>query len=228
MLVHPEPVPVLVADGPEDPGRIVDEREVVQDADPLLLEIGSASEGIDEEPVLVALQRDRHRIDREVAAEQILTDRGVLNRGQRRRRVVELRPRSDDVHALAVAVDDHRRAELLMGADTPAQGVRERLRERDRVPLDGDVDVEAGFAEQDVPHCAADEVNAVVGLAQRGDCFEDRSEPLEPGELVRKRDARTPDRRGPLSKRFEDVAAGDDAGELPFPDDRDSVVACGQ
>src|SRR5205807_7186087 len=98
---------------------------------------------------------------------------------------------------------------------------------RDRVALDGDVDVEARFPEQDVPHRAADEVNAVVGFAQRGDGFEDRSEPLEPGELVRKRDTRMPDRRGPLSKRLEHVPPGDDAGELPFPDDFDSVVACG-
>src|SRR2546430_6680301 len=62
VLVHTEPVAVLVADRPEDAGWIVDEREVVEDADPLLLEIDATTERIDEPAVVVALQRNGHCI----------------------------------------------------------------------------------------------------------------------------------------------------------------------
>ena len=50
------------------------------------------------------------------------------------------------------------------GAHAAAELVGERLRERDRVALDRDVDVEAPLAEQDVAHGAADEVDALERL----------------------------------------------------------------
>ena len=109
----------------------------MEDADRPLLEVAPPAEGIDQAAQVVALQRDRHRVDREVAAEEVLPDRGVLDGGQRCGRVVELRPCGDDVDALAVAVDDHRCAELLVGTHTAAQSVGERLRERNCVALDG-------------------------------------------------------------------------------------------
>ena len=115
-----------------------------------------------------------------------------------------------------------------MGTHTAAQSVGERLRERNCVALDGDVDVEAGFAEQDVPYRSADEVDTIVGLAQGGDGLEDRGEPLELSELCRERNGRAPGRRSSLPQRLEHVSAGDDAGELAVPHDRDPVVARGQ
>ena len=48
-----------------------------------------------------------------------------------------------------------------MRCRAPVEHLRERVRERDRVALDGDVDVEALLAEQDVADRAADEVDAV-------------------------------------------------------------------
>ncbi len=56
MPVHAEAVAVLVADRPEDPRRIVDEREVVEDAQDSLLEIGQAAEEVDEAAEVAALQ----------------------------------------------------------------------------------------------------------------------------------------------------------------------------
>ena len=55
VLVHPEAVAVLVADRAEDPRRVVDEREVVQDADPPRLEVAPPAEGVDEPSEVVAL-----------------------------------------------------------------------------------------------------------------------------------------------------------------------------
>src|SRR5262245_5128113 len=66
VLVHPEAVAVLVADPAEDAGRIVDEREVVEDADPPRLEVAPPAERVDEAAVVLPPQGDRHRIDGEV------------------------------------------------------------------------------------------------------------------------------------------------------------------
>src|SRR6184192_641086 len=73
---HAEAETRLVADRPKDPRRVVDEREVVEDADRPMLEVAPAAERVDEAPEVLRLQRRGHRVDREVAAEEILTDGG--------------------------------------------------------------------------------------------------------------------------------------------------------
>jgi hypothetical protein len=67
--------------------------------------------------------------------------------------------------------------------DASAEGAADQPGERDRIALDGDVDVEALLAEQDVPDGAADEVDALDRLARRGDPVEDRAQPLESAQL---------------------------------------------
>src|SRR5205814_215337 len=157
----------------EDAGRVVDEREVVEYADPARVEVHPTPEGIDEPAVVLALQRHGHRVDREVAAKEVLADRRVLDRRQRGRGVVELGAGGHDVDTLAVPVDDDRGAELLVRTYAAAQRVGERLCERNRVALDRDIDVEAALSEEDVPHSPADEIHALEVAAQGGDGLED-------------------------------------------------------
>ena len=228
VLVHAKAVAVLVPDRPEDPGRVVDERQVVQDADRLRLEVAPAAEGVDEPAEVGALERGRHRVDREVPAEEVLADRGVLDRRQRGRRVVELGARRDHVDALAVAVEHDRRAELLVRAHAAAERVGEGLRQRDRVALDRDVHVEAALAEQDVPDRAADEVDAVVRLAHRGHCLEHGRKTLELPELCGEADTGVLPRSGRLAEGAEDVAAGHDADDPVLSQDRNSSVTRGE
>ncbi len=85
VVVHSEPVAILVADGPEDARGIVDERQVVEDADRPRLQVAPPTEGVDQPASILTLQRDGHRVDREVAAEEILADRRMLDRRQGRR-----------------------------------------------------------------------------------------------------------------------------------------------
>ncbi len=184
MVVHPEAVAVLVADRPEDPGRVLDEGQVVEDPDALRSEVAPASERVDEPAEVVALERGGHRVDREVAPEQVLPDRGVLHRRKRCRCVVELRPGRDDVDSLPVAVYDHRRAELLVWPNAPAELRGDAACEIDRVAFDCDVHVEALLSEEDVANGAAHEVDPVVRLAGGRDCFERAAEPVERDELV--------------------------------------------
>ena len=150
VLLEAEPVARLVADAAEDPRRVVDEREVVEDAKHAGLEIRATAVRVDQSPEVVGAERCGHGVDREVAPEEVLAQPRALDRGQRARRVVELGARRDDVDALAVAVRDDRRAEPLVRRRAAAERSRERVGERDRVALDGDVDVEALLAEQEV------------------------------------------------------------------------------
>ena len=103
----------------------------------------------------------------------------MLDARQRRRRVVELGARRDDVDALALAVDDHRGAELRVCPHAAAERSADETGQGDRVALDGDVHVEALLAEEDVANRPADEVDAFDGFARRGDRVEGRTEPLE-------------------------------------------------
>ncbi len=120
------------------------------------------------------------------------------------------------------------RIEACSRPHAPAKRVCEGLSERDRVALDGDVDVEAPLAEQDVSHCPSDQVDALVRLAERGHGLEHRRQPLELRQLVRQRNRRPPGRRCPFPECGEHVAAGDDTGELPAAQDGYAVVARGQ
>ena len=87
VVVHPEPVPVLVANAPEDACGVVDERQVMKHPDRPGLQIAPPAEGIDQPSPILSLQRDGHRIDREVAAEEILSDRRVLDRHRHARAI---------------------------------------------------------------------------------------------------------------------------------------------
>jgi hypothetical protein len=73
-----------------------------------------------------------------------------------------------------------------MRAHSSAERIRDTARKRDRVPLHGDVDVEVGLPEQDVPNRATDEVDPVEGLAGSRDRFEGRREVLQAGQLAGK------------------------------------------
>ena len=224
MLLEPEPVARLVADPAEDPRGVVDERQVVEDAEQARLEVGPPAEGVDQPPEVGGLQRRRHRIDREVAAEEVLAQAGALDRRQRRGRVVELGARRHDVDARIVPVRHDCGAEPLVRRGAAVERVGERPRELDRVALDRDVDVEALLAEQDVPHRAADEVDALRAVAERRDGLEQRAEALEAGELVREALGRLVACRLDPFERAQQVGASHDADERAVAEHRDAPV----
>ena len=90
MLVESQPVPGLVADAAEDPRRVVDEREVVEDAQHVRVQVAPAVEGVDQTAEVVRGERRGHCVDREVPAVEILADRRALDGRQRPGGVVEL------------------------------------------------------------------------------------------------------------------------------------------
>ena len=161
-----ESVARLVADTTEDPRRVVDEREVVQDSESVPRD-RAAAERIEEPSEVVGREGCGHRVDREVAPVEILPQPRPFDGRRRARGVVELRSCRDDVDPLVLAVGNDGGAELVVRRRPAAEHLRERVRERDRVALDGDVDVEALLAQEDVPDRAAHEVDAVSSVPER-------------------------------------------------------------
>ena len=214
VVLEAKPVSRLVPDAAEDPRRVVDEREVVEDAQHACVEIRPATVRIDEPAEVVDTEGGRHGVDREVAPEEVLAQTRALDHGQRSRRVVELGARRDDVDPLAVPVRHDRRAEPLVGRCAPAERSCERVGERDRISLDGDVDVEALLAEEDVADRAADEVDAVSALAQLSDRIGDVAQARTRPKLVTDAlDDFGRLRRNTL-ERAEKIGAAHDADEL--------------
>ena len=132
----------------------------MQDPQQAGLEVGAAAVGVDQ-PRLAA-QRDRHRVDREVAAGEVGLDR--LGRARPRGSAPGLRvglgAGGGDVDLVAVEARPWRCAKRSCStASAPsARG------ERRGVALDDEVEVGAPAAEQQVAHGAADQVD---GLARR-------------------------------------------------------------
>ena len=150
----------------------------MEDSDAPGLEVLAAAERVDEPAEVLALQGDRHGVDREVAAVQVLVDRPRLDRGEHRRGVVRLAARGHDVDALVVAVEHDCGSEVPMRPGTAFQLPCERMRQGDRIALDDDVHVEVRLAEQDVAHRAADEVDAVVAVADGHDRVQHGPQPF--------------------------------------------------
>ncbi len=224
VLVEAEPVPRLVADAAEDPRRVVDERQVVQHAQQACLQVGAAAERIDEASEVVRGERRGHRVDREVAPEEVLAQARPLDGRERTGRIVELGPGRDDVDALAVAVRHDRRPELPVRRRATPEGSRKCVRELDRVALDGDVDVEALLAEEDVPNRPAHEVDAVGAIRESTDRLEHCRQPRRRAKLAG-------DARGGLCRRrrrslelAEQVRPADDSDERVVAEHRDATV----
>jgi hypothetical protein len=158
VLVHVEAEPRLVADGAQQPGRVIEERVGVKDAHDARLQIREAAIGVVQVPEVVAEQGDGHRVDREVAAAQVLVERGGLDVRQRPRLAVRLGARGGEVE------DELRRPhgrgpEALMLAHDAAQAIGQRPPDRARISLHGKVEVDRVRAAQQVADGPAHQVH---------------------------------------------------------------------
>ncbi len=97
-LLQLETVALLETDRPEDARRVLHEAQVVQDADVTPLQVAQAPEEVEQLPEALPAQGDGHGVDGEIAAVEVLPDRGDLHRGQGRRIFVELGARGGHIH----------------------------------------------------------------------------------------------------------------------------------
>jgi hypothetical protein len=112
------------------------------------------------------MQRDR--VDREVAALEILVQRGAqLDDRKRSRPLVALPPRAREIERRARGLDG-RGPEAIVDDHPAAQALGGAPRHGHRVSLDDDVQLVRRAAEQHVAHGAADHVHGVLA-GERGD-----------------------------------------------------------
>ena len=105
-----------------------------------------------------AVEAERDRVDRHVAAAQVVLERRRLDVGQRARRGVALAPRAHEVVAAGPDDDEHR-AEAIVGRHRAAEA-RGRVVD---VALGDEVDLPRDALEEQVADRPADEMDAVSG-----------------------------------------------------------------
>ncbi len=162
--VESEAEPRRVAHGPESPCRIVRQRALVKEPDPLLLEIPLAAERVEKYPVDArAGEPAGHRVNREVPPGEVPVDgRARLHDGKSSRMWVALLPGGGDVDPPSVRPGQSRRSEAIVtGLDAPPRLCGERRdepRRRARRPLESDVHVDGRPSKQEVADGPADEI----------------------------------------------------------------------
>ena len=146
-----------VADEPQHPRGVVDERALVEHAQHVRVEVVAGPlplrHGAVDEP-------DRDRVDGEVPPREVLLDRGAeFHVRQRPRPGVALAAGAREVED-DVAGRDRRGAEALVDGQRAADPLRRPARDRHRVTLHHQVQFARLAAQQRVAHRAADDVHA--------------------------------------------------------------------
>jgi hypothetical protein len=128
----------------------------VEDSHKPVGKVAASGEGVDQ---LAFRQRHGHRVDREVAAAEVVLDRARRrNLGQRAGRRIGLGARGGDVQVAAVPVVDDSCAEPPVRHDASVEPLAQRVGIRLGVADDDEVDVEPRPVEQEVANGPADEI----------------------------------------------------------------------
>ena len=139
------------------PRGVVAKGFFVQGAQNAALEIRSAAEGIDQAPLWRDFHRDR--VDREIAAPEILLDRGAEgNRGQSARVHVRLAPCCGHVEPASVGEGQDGGCESWMQLAGRAEPGGEALSKGGGIPVQDEVDVANFPAQEEIAHDAADQI----------------------------------------------------------------------
>ncbi len=172
LRLEAEAKPRFVAGAAEDAGRVVLEAPLVQDAKQSRLEVGLPAERVDKCAALVARQRQRHRVHREVAPEQVVGEGAGADGRQGAGASVGLGAGGGDVEAEVGALQRGRAEGCVDGAARVGQALHGASGESGGVSLQRQVDVEGGASQKEVADAAADEVDGpaiALGLSKNGD-----------------------------------------------------------
>jgi len=145
-----------VARRAQRPGRVVDERALVQDPKQTRLEVGLSRVRIDQ--LRLALKRPGDRVDGEVAPRQVLFERGGLDLGERPRCRIGLGAGAGEVELPF--------PELCRGGQEPLvleHFAAQAPSDRGRVSLDRHIEGNRGPVQHQVTHGAANQIQRRPG-----------------------------------------------------------------
>ena len=136
----------------------------MQHADNPILQVPLRREKIDQAAEFARVQIDGQGVDRKIAPKQIQFDGAHFDIRQGRRRTIIFHPRRGDIDFEPVRENHDRRAEFFvqMQADPMFPGIR--LRKRNAVALDHDVDILVGAVEKQIAHETAHDIGLVSQL----------------------------------------------------------------
>ena len=129
----------------------------MKDPDPPCAEIGQAARRVHQPAPVGAVEPDGEGVQGEVAAREILRERGGLDAGQGARRAVGFTARGREIHPASVREEDRGGEEDGVLERPSSETLGERSGERGGTPFDDEIEVRAlvGASEQEVPDQAA-------------------------------------------------------------------------
>ena len=138
----------------------------VQHAHHPLVQVGQPAAGVVEVTEVVAREPERHGVDGEVAAHEVLVEPRLLDDRQDARLGIGLAPRRRKVDAQLVGAHG-RGAEALVLARLAAESLGQRAGDRAGVSLDGDIEVHGVGPAQQVTHGPAHQKGGREALERR-------------------------------------------------------------
>src|ERR1035437_8374749 len=137
----------------------------MQNADDLGLDIGHAVEGIEEEAAGSVVQRERHGVDGEVAAAQVIVDSGGRDYGRLARLFKALGARHADFGAGVARQRNENRPHVRFDRGNFRAGFFQIFLQLESIALDGEVQIADGESADHVTDGAAREVKIHAGGA---------------------------------------------------------------
>ncbi len=147
---------LLKSNRAKDPGRILDETQVVQNANGLILEIALTAEKIEQFPITRAIQGNSQGIDGKITAIKIMLNRGIFNSRQRARFQVIFNPGGGHVYLEPIGENNDRGAEFAVRADAAIMTAGIFGCQGNAVPFDNHIDIEILLPQQQITDKPAD------------------------------------------------------------------------
>src|SRR5438105_2966528 len=154
--LKPESEPLLKANGPEHPCRVLNEAQAMQDTDCLLFQVSLTSIEINELTEMAWIETDGQRIDREVAAIEIFFNRTSLNGRQSSRVFIVFGSGGGNVQLETVREDDDGRLKATMDIHFRLRRSGQGTGIGDAVSFDDEIQIQVGSSQEQIAHKTPD------------------------------------------------------------------------
>src|SRR4030043_255448 len=138
--------PLFEADRPKDPGRILDEREVVKNTYHLFFDVFHSSKIIDQLSEGLRIELNGQGVHGKIPPVEVHFDRTSFHGGQSRWRFIDLQASCCKINLQAIREEDDGCPKFFVSANSTGKSLFEFLCQPDPIPLDHDIDVEVFYS----------------------------------------------------------------------------------